>query len=390
MPPSRPFTLRCATMTPTLEQQLENLPQGVRQTLTEHGFEPARLLALARRLRGEVQHSNIVEGQVTACEPEDIGKLPPAGSEEASKLEAIGLEALRNGQCAMVVMAGGMATRMGGVVKALVEALPGQRFLDLRLNEATALERRCGRRVPLWLMTSHATDEAIREALGTRQDPQYLETFQQQLSVRLTPQGQLFLDDAGQPSVHSPGHGDLPDALKSSGLLEPFVQAGGRMITVANIDNLGASMDPLIVGYHLEHGKPATCEVVDKVGSDRGGVPVRVSGKAQVLEEFRIPKSFDPATVRVFSTNTFHLDARQLLELDMPWTYFTVEKKVDGRPAVQFERLIGELTSRLDTQYLHLPREGADSRFLPVKDYEELEKRQGEITLVARDRGMCA
>jgi UTP--glucose-1-phosphate uridylyltransferase len=206
----------------------------------------------------------------------------------------------------------------------------------------------------------------------------------------LTPEGQLFADDTGKPSLHSPGHGDLPDALKQSGLLDTFVRAGGRMITVANIDNLGASMDPLIVGYHLAHGKPATCEVVDKVGTDRGGVPVRVDGKAQVLEEFRIPKSFDPATVRVFSTNTFHLDAQTLLDLEMPWTYFTVEKKVDGRPAVQFERLINELTSRMETRYLHLPREGADSRFLPVKDHEELEKRQGQITLVARNRGMSA
>jgi hypothetical protein len=50
--------------------------------------------------------------------------------------------------------------------------------------------------------------------------------------------------------------------------------------------------------------------------------------------------------------------------------------------------LINELTSILDTQYLHLPRTGKESRFLPVKDYQELEQRQGEITLVARDRGM--
>ena len=47
-------------------------------------------------------------------------------------------------------MAGGMATRMGSVVKALVEALPGRTFLDLRLAErptspsASARRFRCG------------------------------------------------------------------------------------------------------------------------------------------------------------------------------------------------------------------------------------------------------
>jgi hypothetical protein len=37
---------------------------------------------------------------------------------------------------------------------------------------------------------------------------------------------------------------------------------------------------------------------------------------------------------------------------------------------------------------LKLPRDGRESRFLPVKDWKELEKRLDEITLVARDRGM--
>lgn len=375
-------------MTASLEEQLARLPQASRDILAQHGFDPHRLLELARRVRGEVTHSNLVEGELTPCADADLVHLPAAGTAEAKELEAEGLEALRRGACALVVMAGGMATRMGGVVKALVEALPGQRFLDLRLNEARALERRCGRRVPLWLMTSDATDKAIREALGTRHDPFYTETFRQQLSVRLTPEGNVFFDDAGLPSLHSPGHGDLPDALVTSGLLQRFVDAGGELITVANIDNLGASMDPVIIGHHLRHGKPATCEVVDKVGTDRGGIPVRLSERAVVLEEFRIPPSFDPSQVRVFSTNTFHLSARELLELRMDWTYFTVEKTVDGRKAIQFERLINELTSQLDTRYLHLPRTGPSSRFLPVKDNQELERRQGEITEVARDRGM--
>jgi UTP--glucose-1-phosphate uridylyltransferase len=128
--------------------------------------------------------------------------------------------------------------------------------------------------------------------------------------------------------------------------------------------------------------------VVDKVETDRGGIPVRVDGQAMVLEEFRIPETFDPRTVRVFSTNTFHFDARKLLELKLDWTYFTVEKIVDGRKAIQFERLVNEVTSALPTQFLRLPREGRESRFLPVKDWKELEKRLDEITLVARDRGM--
>ena len=157
---------------------------------------------------------------------------------------------------------------------------------------------------------------------------------------------------------------------------------------VANIDNLGATIDPAVVGWHLDHGAPVSCEVVEKVGSDRGGIPVRLDNRPVVLEEFRLPTEFDPTTVRVFNTNTFLFDARALNDLEMEWTFFTVTKKVDGQPAVQFERLIGEVTSRLPTRFLKVPREGVRSRFLPVKDPAELQARQPEIEAVARARGM--
>jgi UTP--glucose-1-phosphate uridylyltransferase len=159
---------------------------------------------------------------------------------------------------------------------------------------------------------------------------------------------------------------------------------------VANLDNLGAGLDPRVIGFHIAHGKPATCEVVDKAPGDKGGIPVRFQGIPQVLEEFRLPSGFDPTSVRVFNTNTFHFDARQLLETPFEWTYFVVEKKVDGRPAVQFERLVGELTSKLATQFLRVPRTGKEGRFLPVKDHDELAARRSEIELIAAHRGMLS
>jgi UTP--glucose-1-phosphate uridylyltransferase len=157
---------------------------------------------------------------------------------------------------------------------------------------------------------------------------------------------------------------------------------------VANLDILGATLDPAVLGWHLAHGKPVTCEVVDKVGSDRGGIPVRLDRRPVVLEEFRLPEGFDPTTVRVFNTNTFVVAARALLQLDMDWTFFTVNKKVEGRPVIQFERLLGEVTSALETRFVRVPREGAASRFLPVKDQAELQSRQPELETLCRSRGM--
>jgi UTP--glucose-1-phosphate uridylyltransferase len=371
----------------SLSDQLAALPTELQELLGRHGFDRERFVALAERAaRGPAD--NRVRGTVEPPAAGDVSELPAAGSAEWERWSTLGRQALARGECALVVLAGGMATRMGGVVKALVEAVPGHRFLDLRLNEMDALEKRVGRRAPLWLMTSHATEAGIREALGAKLAGDALATFNQHLSLRITPDGKLFLGEDGRPSAHAPGHGDLPDALRASGLLERFVARGGKSVMVANLDNLGATLDETLLGFHLAHGQPVTCEVVDKLGSDRGGIPVRWNGRPVVLEEFRLPSGFDPNQVRVFNTNTFTFDARALLELAMDWTFFVVQKQVDGKAVLQFERLIGEVTSVLATRFVRVPRAGAQSRFLPVKDNEDLAQRGAEITRVARARGM--
>ncbi len=374
-------------MTDGLLAELEALPHSLAEHLATYRFDRARFLELSARLSREPT-DNRVRGAVEPPGPGDIHDLPEPGSAEAREAEAMGLEHLRQRRAALVVLAGGMATRMGGVVKALVEALPGKTFLDLRLAEQRSLEQRIGHPVPLWLMTSEATDAKIRQYLGGRLDGERIRVFPQRLSLRLSPEGTLFRDSSGNPSDHAPGHGDLIDALRDSGTLAHFLGNGGQTITVANLDNLGATLDPVVLGLHLRSGKPLSCEVVDKRDSDRGGIPVRHGARTVVLEEFRLPEGFDAARVRVFSTNTFHMDARVVAKVDLPWTYFTVSKTVDGRPAIQFERLLNELTDHMDTNYLRVPRSGSASRFLPVKDPAELDARRGEIEIVARARGM--
>jgi UTP--glucose-1-phosphate uridylyltransferase len=130
-------------------------------------------------------------------------------------------------------------------------------------------------------------------------------------------------------------------------------------------------------------------EVTGKA-NDKGGIPVHSNGKLQVLEEFRLPKGFDASTVDVFNTNTFLVCAKSLRHARVEWSFFEVQKKVDGKPAVQFERLLQELTAVLDTFYVRVPRVetggGAEARFLPVKDPEELERRREQVRAVIAAR----
>ncbi|MDB4993950.1 MAG: UTP--glucose-phosphate uridylyltransferase [Myxococcaceae bacterium] len=377
----------------TLDHDLASLSSEVRRRLDNAGFDSARLKKLAATLVGGASGDARRDGrnrvrEVKAPSSDEILVAPTRGTPEAKHLLALGEAAIARGEVAFCVMAGGMATRMGGVVKALVEAVPGKTFLDLRLAENKTISDRVGRPVPLWLMTSEATQEGIASALANSQAPAHVKTFTQDLGLRLTAEGRLFVDGEGEPSVYATGHGDLVDALRRSGLLRAFRQAGGRYVWIANLDNLGASLDPTILGAFISSSSEVMVEVCEKASGDKGGIPVHAEGRLQVLEEFRLPKDFDASLVRVFNTNTFLVRADALETVDIPWSWFEVEKKVDGKVAIQFERLLQELTGALSATYIRVPREGTASRFLPVKDHDELARRQTEIASVARARGM--
>jgi len=388
--------------THALRDALGTLAPDLRARLARAGFDEERFVALARTLhQGEPDPEarrrarNAVKGAVRAPTSSEIQRLPDPGTPEHAALVRRGEEAMRRGELAFCTMAGGMATRMGGIVKALADALPGHSFLQMRLAENRTASERMGRTIPLWLMTSEATHEAIVGALRAEEAGPHVAAFSQDLSLRLTPDGSLFVDHEGRPSTYATGHGDLVDALRRSGLLDPFVAGGGKWVWITNVDNLGAAIDAAVLGQFLvqvEAGADVQCEVCRKEG-DRGGIPVHAEGKLQVLEEFRLPAGFDPSSVHVFNTNTFLVRAEPLLRAPLTWTYFEVEKKVAGgaggeRVAVQFERLLQEITAQMPSTYLEVSRDGAASRFLPVKDAAELAKRRANIEVVARARGM--
>jgi UTP--glucose-1-phosphate uridylyltransferase len=359
------------------------------QLLQRYGFEDIPFESLKERLaRGELGPSqNRLTGKVEPPEEGDLQALPPLGGDVRKALAERGEEAMRRGEVAAVILAGGMATRFGGVVKAAVEVLDGQTFLDLKLRDIAAVAERAGARIPVYLMTSFATDEAIRqmaEPLSTARCP--IKTFPQFISLRVTPEGKLFRDGSGALSSHAPGHGDLTFALRRSGILKDFRDHGGRALMMSNVDNLTATLDPAVIGAHLESGAGLTAEMAPKEPGDKGGAPARVDGKAQIVEAFRFPEDFDQERIPVFNTNTFVLDA-EAIDADFELTWFAVDKTVDGKPAVQFERLVGELTAFLEPAFLRVERHGPDARFQPIKTPDDMDKERPDIVKALKARG---
>ncbi|MGA2450354.1 MAG: UTP--glucose-1-phosphate uridylyltransferase [Polyangiaceae bacterium] len=388
-----------------LRAELGSLPADLRVRLELAGFDAARFMEIAApvlaRARGAIMapasETNRVRGMVELPRESDIVDAPTAETPMFERHAESGRDALAHGRVAICVMAGGMATRMGGVVKALLDVLPQKTFLDLRLVENAAWSAHSVRPVPLWLMTSHATDGAIREALDRRGTGPHVATFTQNLALRLTREGRLFRTNDGIPSPYATGHGDLPDALRRSGLLNRFVDRGGQFVWIANIDNVGATIDPALLGWFVEQRIDAMVELAPKRAGDRGGIPawaetarpgMKPARRLQVIEEFRLPEGFDAASVRVFNTNTMLVRADALLRAPLHWTWFEVQKLVEGRAAIQFERLLQEITATLPTAYVRVPRDGADSRFIPIKGFDDLTAYRDLVETVVRARGL--
>ena len=347
-------------------------------TLDRFGFDETLFDTLrAKVAAGELSvESNVIRGTIEPPTADDVIALPAPGATAYEAARTAGLDALTRGKVAQIVLAGGMATRFGGVVKAVLTAVDGKSFLEAKLLQTAALERALDCSVPVALMTSFATDDAVRSHVGERElgDPLI---FHQFVSLRLEPSGELFLDREGLPSLYAPGHGDLFQAVRQSGTLDELRARGIRVVTISNVDNLGARVDPVVVGAHLVGGMPLTCEVVRKEG-DMGGAPVRVDGKLRLVEGPCFPDSFDQELAPVFNTNTALIDIDALdAGYDLSWLH--VRKPVDDRVAVQLERLYHEVSAFVPAQYLEVPRRGPRGRFSPIKTPADLERAQDDL-----------
>lgn len=353
--------------------------------LGRYGFD-AELLA---RWRGDLaagrlsQATNAVTGDLLAPPPGTIQKLPSRDSKAYRQLKELGAAAIARGELGVVVLNGGMATRFGGVVKGVVPVLgPARTFLGLSVEDVLSAGKAAGGRIKLYCMNSFATDEATRRHFAEHGDfgaaPGQIEHFTQFVSVRLKPDGGLFRTADGEISPYGPGHGDFAAAFRAAGLLASFRAGGGKYLLVRNVDNLGARVDPAVLGHHIQHGGEATVEVAPKWPEDVGGSPFLYLGKTQLIEQVRYAPGFDPNIVDVFNTNTFTFSAAALdRDFDLGWYY--VEKKVDGQKAVQIEHLIGEMTAHLETSFLQVRRNGRDCRFLPVKAPDDLDAARDEL-----------
>jgi UTP--glucose-1-phosphate uridylyltransferase len=344
------------------------------ETLLAMGFDPAGFERVwGDYASGRWDRELVIPASRLAPPPAGRLTVPPTGA-EADRVAARGTEAIEAGEVGVIVLNGGMATRFGGVVKGTVEVVDGRSFLDLKLSQIRA----AGGHVPVFLMNSPATHATTLEHLDSipaaRENTR---TFLQPVAPRVTPEGELVRDADGSVCTAGMGHGDTLTSFRRDGL-DAFLEQGGRLLMVSNVDNLGAGLDPLLVGLHLMQARSVSVEVARRSPSDRGGMPVLIDGTVRLLEGLRWPPDLDDREYETFNTNTFLIDARVFRDPPLLDAY-PVRKQVDGRTVIQFERILGEVTHFVDTTFVVVPARGDASRFIPIKKREDLGERRTQI-----------
>jgi UTP--glucose-1-phosphate uridylyltransferase len=215
----------------------------------------------------------------------------------------------------LIKLNGGLGTGMGlDRAKSLLVVKEGLSFLDIIANQAM----RAG--VPFILMNSFSTRDDSLAALE-----KYPALFEGNLPLDFLQHQapKIFKSDLSpancpeDPALewYPPGHGDLYTALVTSGMLQRLLDAGQEYAFISNADNLGASLDPSILGYFAEQRLPFMMECADRTEADKKGghlAATRSDGRLLLRESAQCPD--DDATAfqdvsrhRYFNTNNLWL-----------------------------------------------------------------------------------
>ncbi len=208
-------------------------------------------------------------------------------------------EALRAGQFGVILVAGGQGTRLGfDHPKGLfpIGPLSGKTLFQIHVEKIVAAARRYGVRIPLYLMTSHATHEETVAFFAAQQrfalPPDDLFVFRQGTMPAVDAQtGRVLLEAPGQIAASPDGHGGTLAALARNGALDDIERRGIRHLFYLQVDN------PLVdicgrefVGYHLLAGSEFSTQVIAKRDPlDRVGNVVQVDGHLMVIEYSDLP-----------------------------------------------------------------------------------------------------
>ncbi len=336
-----------------------------------------------RRLRG---------GDRGTIAEDEIGPVP--NLPDAEDLEAyreVGRAQLDT--VVVIKLNGGLGTSMGlDRAKSLLPVRGRLSFLDLIARQVLALREQIGSRIPLVIMNSFRTAADSERALAAYPDLVSDDVglgFLQNRVPKILSDGMVPAVFPDNPELEwcPPGHGDLYTAIAASGLLDRLLDAGIEYAFVSNADNLGAVLEPAILGFMIAERADFLLEAADRTAADRkGGHLCHLrNGRLALRESAQCPPEAEAAfqdvsRYRYFNTNNVWLHLPALSELltehkgFLPLPTIVNSKTLDPRdpsspPVVQLETAMGTAISLFPrAAAIRVPRH----RFSPVKNTNDL------------------
>ena len=267
-----------------------------------------------RRLYGER------DGTFALPPAERIAPVPviPVGGDTRAARQ-LGEEALRRGEVAALVVAGGQGSRLGFEhPKGLFPIGPvsNKPLFQFHAEKVLARSRRHGRTIPLLVMTSPATHEEtvafFKEQRFFGLPAESVHFFCQGTMPALDlATGKLLLEERGRLFTSPNGHGGTLTALADSGLLARLERQGIKQIFYFQVDNpLVKVADPVFLGHHLQADAEVSTKVARKRGpTDKQGNLVLIDGRCGIIEYSDLPEALAYQTdakgeLRIWAGNT--------------------------------------------------------------------------------------
>lgn len=233
-------------------------------------------------------------GEVTP--PRNLLRVAQTESDRQRRKEArvAGLDWLRAGKVAALLVAGGEGTRLGFPhPKGMFPIAPvsGRSLYQIFAEQLLALSRRTGVAIPYCLMTSQATAAATRGHFEQQRffglEPEQVCFFQQGTMPAVDCQtGRVLRSEPGRLALSPDGHGGVIDALSRSGTLAWLRARGIEQLYYHQVDNpLARVCDPEFLGLHRECDSEASTKVIPKLNAtEKMGAVVEVGGRLQIIE----------------------------------------------------------------------------------------------------------
>ncbi len=207
------------------------------------------------------------------------GTISPLGALELEEIEKkkeefekIGLETIRQGKVAALLLGGGQGTRLGfdGPKGTFNFGITREYYIfQAQIETMLSVCEKAGAHFPLFIMTSDKNDDTTRAFLKEKNYFGYPEEkvffFRQDMAPSCDFNGKIYLEEKHKLSLSPNGNGGWFKSLVKSGLDKKMKEMGVEWVNVFSVDNvLQKICDPVFIGATVLSGQNAGAKVVSK------------------------------------------------------------------------------------------------------------------------------